>query len=59
MSNLPCINLCAGTTETGNAVSLIHQFIVVSVYCADSWNGFDTIVVKSTTAADFGIYNWE
>jgi len=42
MSNLPCINLCAGAYTTGNAVEPY-----LTVYCADSFNGFDTIVVVS------------
>ena len=42
MSNLPCINLCAGAYTTVNAIGPY-----LTVYCADSFNGFDTIVVVS------------
>jgi hypothetical protein len=53
MSNLPCINLCGGAYTTGNAVAPY-----LSVYCADSWNGLDTIVVlSSNSGANSGVYN--
>ena len=40
MSNLPCINLCTGAYTTGDNVQPY-----LSVYCADSWNGTNNIVV--------------
>ncbi len=43
MSYLPSINLCTGATTTGNN---IHPDL--GVYCADSWNRTNNIVVLAS-----------
>ena len=53
MTNLPSINLCAGAYTTGNAINPY-----LTVYCADSWNGFDTIVsLACNSGANAGYAN--
>ena len=53
ITNLPRINFCAGAYTTGNAIEPY-----LTVYCADSYNGFNTIVILNCVGGAYSGYSW-
>ena len=52
ITNLPRINFCAGAYTTGNAIEPY-----LTVYCADSYNGFNTIVILNCVGGAYSGYS--